>query len=186
MSGNFFEWDREKTESGKEFLFGGYELTSELKSNNISEFMLINFPINLIESDIETLIRRIHYLEAELEILNRKYNEVTQKKTEEQERYFQEEIESIKKPTETINEENIINYLSKTNKKLVEKIIELTEDYKNLVKEHQLLEKDTNKKISALEERINNLIESKLSVSSAPSRWIDDIVKDLEEEEKID
>ncbi len=87
------------------------------------------------------------------------------------------------------NKEKIIKKIrfeiSQKNKKIDDLQTTQKLDYEKLVKKQQALQKETTEKISSLEERINVLIDSKVSVSKAPSRWIDEIINDLEEEEGI-
>lgn len=93
-----------------------------------------------------------------------------------------EEIPVIESPdlTEIVSEGKNLEDLIETNrvlfnenKRLTDKFIELNENYETLVNESNL-------KISDLENRIKQLVESKVSISKVPKYWVQDIFKETE------
>lgn len=98
------------------------------------------------------------------------------------------ESKSIEEPdsTEIIRDEKSMETLSETNQFLVLKNDELTKDLKILTKNYEILTKDTIEEIARLNERIEELIESKVSVSRTPSYWVDEVFSEEFESENVE
>lgn len=99
-----------------------------------------------------------------------------------------QEIRSIqdRNSTEIIGEEQGLKTLIETNQFLVKRNDELTKKLELLTINYEKLVIDNNKKISNLEHRIGELIESKVSVSKTPSFWVEDILNEEIENENFD
>lgn len=98
------------------------------------------------------------------------------------------EFNIIEEPdsTEIISEEKSLETLLEINQFLAEKYVELTNELKELTKNYQKLTKDTKNEIARLNKRIEELIESKVSVSRTPSYWLDEVFSEEIERENVE
>ena len=134
---------------------------------------------------LDAILEKIYHIEKLID----KVNELISKKFSQTkiETIGIDESKAIEEPdsTEIISEERNVEKLIETNSFLIKRNDELTKKIEVFTENYEKLVKENNENISLLENRIKELIESKVSISRTPSFWVEEAFSEEIERENV-